>query len=84
MDKKTTGVMDALKGREGFASKKGVDLMGIVKKLSDKRAAMNDGAGGPGYSAGLPSQAKVPGMPTLPSQANSKASPMRKGKPFTS
>lgn len=38
MDKKTSGVMDALKTREGFISpKKGVNLLGIVQKLTAKR-----------------------------------------------
>lgn len=38
---KTESVMAALKGRSGFATKKGVSLVGIVKKLSDKRKAMS-------------------------------------------
>jgi hypothetical protein len=37
---KTKGVMTALKGRSGFGSKKGVALLGIVQKLSEKRRAM--------------------------------------------
>ena len=37
---KTAGVMTALKGRKGFGSKKGVALLGIVKKLTAKRKAM--------------------------------------------
>lgn len=37
---KTKGVMTALKGRNGFGSKKGVALLGIVQKLSAKRKAM--------------------------------------------
>ena len=39
MDKKTTGVMTALKGRKNFDAKKGVSLLGIVQKLSKKRKA---------------------------------------------
>lgn len=42
MDTKTRGVMTALKGRKGFGSKKGVNLLGIVKKLSAKRKAMGE------------------------------------------
>lgn len=38
-DTKTKGVMDALKNRSGFGSKKGVALLGIVKKLTAKRKA---------------------------------------------
>ena len=38
---KTTGVMNALqRGKAGFGSKRGVALLGIVKKLSEKRKAM--------------------------------------------
>jgi hypothetical protein len=37
---KTKGVMAALKGRKGFGSKKGVNLLGIVQKLTAKRKAM--------------------------------------------
>jgi hypothetical protein len=37
---KTKGVMTALKGRKGFGSKKGVNLLGIVQKLSAKRKSM--------------------------------------------
>ena len=40
MDKKTSGVMDALKTREtAIAPKKGVNLLGIVQKLTEKRKA---------------------------------------------
>jgi hypothetical protein len=48
MNSKATGVMAALKGRKGFGSKKGVNLLGLVKKLSAKRKAMKDGSGGCG------------------------------------
>ena len=41
-DTKTTGVMAALKGRSGFGSKKGVSLLGIVQKLTKKRAASKE------------------------------------------
>lgn len=41
-DTKTEGVMTALKGRKGFAPKKGVSLLGIVEKLTKKRAAAKD------------------------------------------
>lgn len=75
---KTKGVMTALKGRTGFGSKKGVNLLGIVQKLTEKRKAIKDGAGGPGMPA-LPSQAKVP-TKTLPEQAKGKP----KGRPFVS
>lgn len=34
---KTVGVIAALKGRKGFGSKKGVSLLSIVQKLSNKR-----------------------------------------------
>lgn len=40
--KKTEGVMEALKSRKGFESKKGVSLLGIVKKLSNKRKALKE------------------------------------------
>ena len=40
MDKKIEGVMDALKGREDFSPKKGVNLLGIVQKLTEKRKAI--------------------------------------------
>lgn len=39
MDKKIEGVMDALKERDSFSSKKGVNLLGIVQKLTAKREA---------------------------------------------
>ena len=46
---KTKGVMTALKGRKGFGSKKGVNLLGIVQKLTKKREKIkSDGEGGPG------------------------------------
>lgn len=58
-DTKVKGVMSALKGRKGFASKKGVDLLAMVKKLTKKRKEMKgdgsggcgkaDGSGGPGW-----------------------------------
>lgn len=70
---KTTGVMTALKGRTGFGSKKGVNLLGIVQKLTDKREAMKAG----GEKPALPSQAKVPSK-TLPAQAKGKP----QGRPF--
>lgn len=67
---KATGVMTALKGRTGFGSKKGVNLLGIVQKLTAKREA----AGG---KPALPEQAKVPSK-TMPAKA--KGTPM--GRPF--
>lgn len=73
---KTTGVMTALKGRTGFGSKKGVNLLGIVQKLSAKREAMKK-EGGVENRPDLPSQANVP-TKTLPEQAKGK--PM--GRPF--
>jgi hypothetical protein len=39
--KTTSGVMDALKGRKGFASKKGVSLLAIVQKLTKRRKERN-------------------------------------------
>lgn len=76
---KTKGVMTALKGRTGFGSKKGVNLLGIVQKLTAKREAMKNGDGGPGVAdrPALPSQAKVPSK-ILPEQAKGKP----KGRPF--
>jgi len=41
---KTKGVMTALKGRKGFGSKKGTALLGIVKKLTEKRKAAGGGS----------------------------------------
>jgi len=40
---KSKGVMTALKGRKGFGSKKGVNLLAIVQKLSAKRKAIKKG-----------------------------------------
>ena len=40
---KSSSVIEALKGRKGFGSKKGVSLLGLVKKLSAKRAASKEG-----------------------------------------
>jgi hypothetical protein len=40
MSKKAKGVIEALKGKKGFGSSKGVALLAIVKKLSAKRKAM--------------------------------------------
>jgi len=48
INNKVKGVMNALKDRSGIASKKGVNLVGIVQKLAAKRKAMKDGAGGSG------------------------------------
>lgn len=81
---KAKGVMTALKGRTGFGSKKGVALLGIVQKLTEKRKEMKgkkDGEGGPGFEGrpDLPSQAKVPSK-TMPDKA--KGTP--KGRPFMS
>jgi len=45
MDKvkeKTSKVMSALKDRGVFQSKKGVSLLGIVQKLTEKRKAMGE------------------------------------------
>lgn len=43
MDKtKTSGVMAALKGRSGLETKKGVNLLGIVQKLTEKRKALSE------------------------------------------
>ena len=50
---KSKGVMTALKGRKGFGSKKGVALLGIVQKLTEKRKAMKDGSGGCGKKDGV-------------------------------
>ena len=76
-------VVKALKGeRPGSATKKGVNLLGIVQKLTEKRAAMKkDGAGGPGFEnrPSLPSQANVPSK-TMPLKA--KGAP--NGRPFMS
>lgn len=44
--KETTGVMSALKGRGALdKTKKGVHLLGIVKKLSAKRASQKEEKG---------------------------------------
>jgi hypothetical protein len=40
MDKKIKRVLTALKGRKGVAHKKGVNLLGIVQKLTAKRKAV--------------------------------------------
>jgi hypothetical protein len=42
MSDKAKGVMAALKGRKGLGSKKGVALLGLVKKLSAKRKGMKE------------------------------------------
>lgn len=47
---KTKKVMTALKGRSGFGSKKGVALLAIVKKLTDKRNAAKSKSQGSGES----------------------------------
>ena len=47
MDKKG-GIMAAIKNRKGLAPKKGVNLMGIVEKLTAKRKAKMSGVGGCG------------------------------------
>lgn len=41
---KTKGVMTALKGRASFGEKKGVNLLGIVQKLTNKRKAEKETA----------------------------------------
>ena len=40
MSKKAKKVIEALKGKKGFGSPKGVALLAIVKKLTAKRKAM--------------------------------------------
>ena len=42
MNKKTEGVMAAIKDRNDLESKKGVDLLDIVEKLSAKRKVAMD------------------------------------------
>lgn len=78
---KSAGVISALKDRKSLGGeKKGVKLLGIVKKLAEKRKALKkDGAGGPGYAGkpALSSRAKVPSK-LLPPKA--KGSPS--GRPF--
>lgn len=71
---KTTGVMTALKSRSEIGSPKGVNLLGIVQKLSAKREAMKKPKAD---RPTLPEQANVP-TKTLPEQA--KGNPM--GRPF--
>lgn len=41
MNEKAKSVMGALSGRKGLGSKKGVNLLGIVAKLTKKRKAMD-------------------------------------------
>ena len=55
-DTKTTGVMSALKGRSGFASKKGGALLAIVAKLTAKRKSQGDTAA---HEAGEPASKKA-------------------------
>ena len=62
--------MAALKGRTGFGSKKGVNLLEIVQKLTAKREAIKkDGQGGPGVNfpdgiTGYNKPKKTPSHPT--------------------